>query len=76
MFYRLTGRFQRGQANTEYIVVVGALVAALIVDVPGTDRSAVEHLTDVIKRNYQGYSYGISVSELPDENRLQDESTD
>ncbi len=62
----------KGQANTEYIVVVGALVAALIVDVPGTDRSAIEHLSDVMKRNYTGYSYAISISELPDRNEEND----
>ena len=63
---------QKGQANTEYIVVVGALVAALIIDVPGTDRSAIEHLSDVMQRNYTGYSYAISVSELPDTNEPED----
>lgn len=63
---------QKGQANTEYIVVVGALVAALLVDVPGTDRTAIEHLSDVMQRNYTGYSYAISVSELPDTNETED----
>ena len=63
---------QLGQANTEYIIVVGALVAALLVDVPGTNQTAIEHLNDVIKRNYTGYSYGISVAELPDTNEEND----
>ena len=65
---RIIKHLQRGQANTEYIVIVGALVAALIVNVPGTKQTAIEHLVSIIKRNYTGYSYGLSVAELPDKN--------
>lgn len=67
--YFTGSRRQRGQANTEYVIVVGALVAALIVNVPGTDKSAIEHLVEVIKRSYSGYSYAVSASELPDERK-------
>lgn len=53
---------QTGQSSIEYIVVVAALVIALNVGNP----SAIESLVKVIKDNYKGYSFAISLSELPD----------
>lgn len=60
---------QRGQAYVEYLIVTSVIVAALMTGFPGPDDpSAVERLVNAIKRTYSGYSYGISVAELPDEN--------
>lgn len=47
----------------EYIVVVAALIAALVV---GED--VMQAMRDATKGSYEGYSYGVSISELPDEN--------
>lgn len=54
---------QHGQSMVEYIVVVAALIAALVV---GED--VMQAMRDATKGSYEGYSYGVSISELPDEN--------
>ena len=52
-----------GQSMVEYLVVVAAIVAALLV---GDD--VIKAMTDATKGSYEGYSYGISIAELPDKN--------
>ena len=60
---------RHGQAYVEYLIVTAVVVAALTVGVPGPrDPSVVGHLVNAIKRTYSGYSYGISLAELPDNN--------
>jgi len=55
---------QQGQAMVEYVVIVGAIIAALYSadDVMGLMR-------DTMKGSQEGYSYAISIAELPDENQ-------
>ena len=66
---------RRGQAYIEYLIVTSVVVAALTVGIPGPkDPSAVGHLLNAIKRVYSGYSYGISLAELPDSNEIDDGS--
>lgn len=55
-------RKQKGQSMVEYIVVVAALIVALSYG----DPSVMQQMGDAISKMYSGYSYGISVSELPD----------
>jgi hypothetical protein len=56
-------RRQLGQSMTEYAVVLvfGVMV---ITTGPGGDMSL--QLLQVMKDNYEGYSYGLSLSEAPD----------
>lgn len=54
---------QRGQSMVEYIVVVAAIIAALVVG-----KDVMKAMRDATKGSYEGYSYGVSMSELPDEN--------
>ncbi len=51
---------QKGQSMVEYMVVIAALVFAL------HTSGAIDELIDVLKKNYQGYSYAISISDYPD----------
>ncbi len=54
----------RGQAYTEYVIVVMAVVMALLArDETGTPY--VGRLIDVIKESYQGYATSIALPELP-----------
>lgn len=52
---------QRGQAMVEYIIVVSFGVLVLVA---GDD--VILRLRDVIRNNYDGYSYAVSLSEYPD----------
>lgn len=56
-------RKQIGQSMTEYTVVLVFGVLALTTG-PGGD--AVQQLLDVMKENYEGYSFAVSLSEPPD----------
>lgn len=61
---------QRGQANVEYIVVTGALVAALLAEIyvsreDGSKINVIEKIEETYHLNYQGYSYAMSLSTLP-----------
>lgn len=54
----------RGQAYTEYVVVVMAVIMALL----ARDESGapyVGRLITVIKQSYQGYASSIALPELP-----------
>ena len=52
---------QRGQSMVEYIVVTSAIIAALY-----TGGDVVKALHQAMKGSYEGYSYTISVAEIPD----------
>jgi len=53
---------QRGQSMVEYLVVVTALIAALIL---GDD--VMKQMRDALKGSYEGYSYTLSIAEMPDD---------
>jgi hypothetical protein len=53
---------QRGQGMTEYTIVT--FFGLIIFFGPGLD--VLEELANVMRRNYEGYSYAISMSPLPD----------
>jgi len=53
---------QHGQAMAEYVVVMAFGIMALTLG----DPSPVERLADVINENWRGYSYAISMSDIPD----------
>ena len=57
---------QQGQSMVEYLVVTSALIAALII---GGNDSVMNKMGDALKGSYEGYSYTISVAELPDEDK-------
>jgi len=52
---------QRGQAMVEYTVVVAFGILVLI-----TGDDVMTYLRDVIRDNYDGYSFAVSLSEYPD----------
>ena len=56
-------RQQFGQSMTEYIIVL-AFGVMVITTGPGGD--VMLRLLDVMKSNYEGYSYSLSLSEAPD----------
>lgn len=58
---RKTWRRQGGQAMTEYIIVTSF---ALIFFFQGLD--VMEEVADMLRRKYDGYSYAMSMSPLPD----------
>lgn len=53
---------QRGQAMTEYTVILAFGLMVLLG--PGID--VLKEMANVLRRNYEGYSYAISLSPLPD----------
>ena len=57
------GRYsQLGQAMTEYTVILAFGLMVLLG--PGID--VLKEMANVLRRNYEGYSYAISLSPLPD----------
>lgn len=58
----VSARKQSGQAMTEYVIVT--FFGLIIFFGPGLD--VLEELANVMRRNYEGYSYAISMSPLPD----------
>ena len=54
--------FQRGQAMKEYTVILAFGLMVLLG--PGID--VLKEMANVLRRNYEGYSYAISLSPLPD----------
>lgn len=56
-------RRQIGQSMVEYTVV---LVFGVLALTTGPSGDAIQDLMDVIKENYRGYSWGMSLSEAPD----------
>ena len=53
---------QAGQAMAEYVVVMAFGIMVLTLG----DPSPVERLAEVIRENWKGYSYAMSMSDLPD----------
>ncbi|MFQ5658867.1 MAG: hypothetical protein ACE5GZ_00465 [Gammaproteobacteria bacterium] len=60
---RLNSSWQIGQSMVEYTIV---LVFGVLALTTGPSGDVMQDLLKVIKQNYEGYSYGISLSELPD----------
>ncbi|OGT79172.1 MAG: hypothetical protein A3H91_09695 [Gammaproteobacteria bacterium RIFCSPLOWO2_02_FULL_61_13] len=54
---------QAGQSMVEYTVV---LVFGVLALTTGPSGDVIQELLDVIKENYKGYSYALSLSEAPD----------
>ena len=57
---------QRGQSMVEYIVVVSALAMALLVPGLGSNES----LRQAVVNQQNGYSYAISLSDIPETDDL------
>ena len=53
---------QYGQSMVEYLVVTAAIIAALY---SGAD--VMKAMQEAWKGSYEGYSYTISISEIPDD---------
>ncbi len=64
-----TMKKQSGQAMAEYIVVIASLV--MLYNVTPV-RDGVVDLENAINNKAKGYSYGISLSDYPDAESLQD----
>jgi len=56
-------RMMLGQSMTEYTIV---LVFGVLVLTTGPSGDTMKKLADVMRKNYAGYSYAISLSEPPD----------
>jgi len=56
---------QRGQSMVEYVVIVAAIIAALYYTGRG---DVMKQMRDAMKGSQEGYSYAISIAELPDKN--------
>jgi len=54
---------QAGQSMVEYTVV---LVFGVLALTTGPSGDVIQELLEVIKENYRGYSYALSLSEAPD----------
>ncbi len=64
-------RRQRGQAAVEYAIVTGALITALLAAVYDSREgrgkiSVIDKVEETYRLNYQGYSYAMSLSSLPE----------
>lgn len=53
---------QCGQSMVEYVVVLAALIAALY-----SAEDVMKQMRDALKGSYEGYSYTLSIAEIPDE---------
>lgn len=62
-------RRQKGQSMTEYTVV---LVFGVLALTTGPSGDVMQDLVEVMKKNYSGYSYAISLSEPPDYDNAND----
>lgn len=58
---RVAGR-QRGQAMVEYTVILAFGIMMLL----GPGGDVLRDLADVMKNNYRGYTYALSMSPLPE----------
>ena len=54
---------QKGQAMIEYTVVT---VFGILVLTTGPGRGVIEDLEEAVRNNYDGFSYGVSLSDYPD----------
>jgi Flp pilus assembly pilin Flp len=72
MKYNLKRNFknkQYGQAMIEYTIVV---VVGILLVTTGPMRDVITELTDAISNNYKGYSYAISLNDIPMSDKQQD----
>jgi len=53
---------QRGQSMVEYLVVTAAIIAALY-----SGEDVMKEMQEAWKGSYEGYSYTLSIAEMPDE---------
>ena len=53
---------QRGQSMVEYLVVTAAIIAALY-----SGEDVMKGMHEAWKGSYEGYSYTISIAEIPDD---------
>lgn len=53
---------QRGQSMVEYLVVTAAIIAALY-----SGEDVMKAMQEAWKGSYEGYSYTLSIAEMPDE---------
>ena len=63
---------QRGQSMIEYTVVV---TFGILFMTTGPMKSAIEDVTEAMQSNYQGYTYAISFSDLPDSDSVSEYRT-
>lgn len=54
---------QRGQSMVEYTVIAAF---GILFMTTGPMRPVIDDLADAIRNNYDGYSYAVSISEIPD----------
>lgn len=58
---------QYGQGMVEYVVVLATVVFALTVPLNGAgSNNVIEEIEQVLQDNYEGYSFAVSLSEMPD----------
>ena len=55
----------QGQATTEYIIVCGALITALLVPIDNNDRNVIEICLQAIRDWYIAFAYAKSLTALP-----------
>ena len=59
--------YQRGQGMVEYVVVLATTVFALTVPLNGAgSNNVIEEIEQVLRDNYEGYSFAVTLSEMPD----------
>lgn len=56
---------ERGQAYTEYVIVLMMVAMALLARDPSSGEPYVGKLLSAIKQYYQGYTTAVSLPELP-----------
>ncbi len=61
--YNKFGRYQLGQSMIEYTVVI---VFGILTLTTGPMKDQTKILMDKIRENYRGYSFAISISDIPD----------
>jgi len=55
-------KMQQGQSMVEYLVVTAAIIAALY-----SGGDVMKSMQEAWKGSYEGYSYTISIAEIPDD---------
>ncbi|MBL4621293.1 MAG: hypothetical protein JKY89_02745 [Immundisolibacteraceae bacterium] len=64
---RFNHGYQLGQGMVEYVVVLATVVFALLVPLNGAgSNNVIEEIEQVLQNNYQGYSFAVTLSEMPD----------
>ena len=60
----MCGKRDRGQAYTEYVIVMMMVALALLAR-DGSGRTYLDLTIDAIKQHYQGYATSIALPQLP-----------